>query len=233
MGKDGQKAAFVIFTLHWRGIYFVWPFVSDDLGRRTAKTQASVKIKLVSTYSLNPPHLTRIPFVFPMHGCGWVFHTIVITFLGAARKWNKWKAVTELENHLRLVSFHLTVRQQFQNFMRHKGQIFNNSHRTYANVWRSDGRDKDSIRLSRPKRLWPTNFLSLLNLHLGRHFNAAADDDDDGLVVKYFDISLFRFFHPPCFFFFLFCWCPYRPSFPFKMLTTFSRFIIFILTATV
>lgn len=84
--------------------------------------------------------------------------------------------------------------------MRHKGQIFNNSHRTYANVWRSDGRDKDSIRLSRPKRLWPTNFLSLLNLHLGRHFNAAADDDDDGLVVKYFDISLFRFFHPPCFF---------------------------------
>lgn len=86
VGKDGQKAAFVIFTLHWRGIYFVWPFVSDDLGRRTAKTQASVKIKLVSTYSLNPPHLTRIPFVFPMHGCGWVFHTIVITFLGAARK---------------------------------------------------------------------------------------------------------------------------------------------------
>jgi len=28
-------------------------------------------------------------------------------------------------------------------------------------------------------------------LHLGRHFNADADDDDDGLVVKYFDISLF------------------------------------------
>lgn len=98
--------------------------------------------------------------------------------------------------------------------MRHKGQIFNNSHRTYANVRRSDGRDKDSIRLSRPKRLWPTNFLSLLNLHLGRHFNAAADDDDDGLVVKYFDISLFRFFHPPCFFFLLILLVPIPAKFP-------------------
>lgn len=63
------------------------------------------------------------------------------------------------------------------------------------------GRDKDSIRLScgragcPPERtLALNNFLSLLNLHLGRHFNAPADDDDgDGLVVKYFDISQFSF----------------------------------------
>lgn len=108
VGKDGQKAAFVIFTLHCRGIYFVWPFVSKDLGRRTAKTQASVKIKLVSTYSLNPPHLTRIPFVFPMHGCGWVFHTIVITFWG--RQENETNEKLSLNWKTIYVSFHLTVR---------------------------------------------------------------------------------------------------------------------------
>lgn len=94
--------------------------------------------------------------------------------------------------------------------MPHKGQIFNNSHGPYANVRRQRlGRDKDSIRLSwgragcPPERtLALNNFLSLLNLHLGRHFNAPADDDDgDGLVVKYFDISQFSFLF---FFFFVF-----------------------------
>jgi len=112
-GPAESSFCYFYTSLPWN--LLCWPFVSD-LGHRTAKTQASVKIKLVSTYSLSlffhiwpGSHL-----FFPMWVDGYAC-TIVIMF-GQGK--NKWKAVTELENHL------FSVQQQFQNFMPHKGQIF-------------------------------------------------------------------------------------------------------------
>jgi len=49
-GPAESSFCYFYTSLPWN--LLCWPFVSD-LGHRTAKTQASVKIKLVSTYSLS------------------------------------------------------------------------------------------------------------------------------------------------------------------------------------